>query len=317
MGIAWRSSEELQKLEVSSGLYEDVNDKNIPLHWPLKKLGLGCSCGDLIQNPFKGLFSRLELYLTGHLRFEGPKNEEHIRLYDEANPKGTIQIQEDIPFRIDPNRKLDPENEPPAGPINLKKLGIYESDAIATFCRMFGALPHIIHNLPTLKLQSTRVAELGCISEDRFCQFFTLMENLQVLNFTVGEAFEDDEVLLTLYKILPTNLTTLYFRGPVWLATSEYWTDWLNAFRSLSFLPKLQRLAFVLDLHYGEPDPKFPVTENHEWYSEECPAPTGLLRQVRQECETLYEIARDRGIILEDMPAEPLCDIARCVDPRW
>ncbi|KAJ6023685.1 hypothetical protein N7540_004482 [Penicillium herquei] len=319
----------VEDLELESGFNENLNDKNLPLHWPLRKLTLYSACGELIQSPFirQGLVSHLSICLTCNLRFEGPTTEELTRLHDESTAQETNE-NHDKPEGIkvtylpelvvnhmqklyaDPDRKLDPANEPPAGPINLKTLEIWENDAIDTFCRMFGALPHIIDNLHTLRLRSTKGLDFGLTSEETFRQILPIMGNLQVLNFTVGEVFEDPQFLPTLHKLLPPNLTTLYFRGPVSLVTSEHWADWLRAFRSPSFLPKLQRLAFVLDLHYEGGDPV-------SWGRKEGPAPMGLLQQARQECETLYGIARDRGLILEDMPAEPHSQLFRCVDSRW
>ncbi|KAJ5727003.1 hypothetical protein N7493_006030 [Penicillium malachiteum] len=319
----------VEELELESGFNEELNDKNLPLHWPLRKLTLSSACGELIQSPFvrQGLVSHLSLYFTCNLRFEGPTTNELTRLHDESTAKETkddldthkgikitylpeLVVEHMQKVYADPDRKLDPENEPPAGPINLKTLEIWENDAIDTLCRMSGALPHIVDNLHTLRLRSTSGLDFSMITEDTFRQFLPAMENLQVLNLTVGEIFQDAQFLPTLHTILPPNLTTLYFRGPVSLVTSEHWVDWLRAFRSTTFLPKLQRLAFVLDLHYGEHHPR-------SWGKKESPAPIGLLQQARQECESLYGIARERGIVLEDMPTEPHSKLLRCVDLRW
>ncbi|KAJ5519141.1 hypothetical protein N7453_001563 [Penicillium expansum] len=317
----------VEELELESGFNEDLDDKRLPLHWPLKKLTLSSACGELIQSPFirQGLVSHLSLFFTCNLRFEGPTTDELTRLHDESTTQETNENEDThkgikityVPELVvnhmqkiyaDPDRK--PENEPPAGPINLKTLEIWENDALDTFCRMSAALPHIVENLHTLRLRSTSGLDFGLTSEETFRQLLPLMENLQVLNFTVGEIFEDPQFLPTLHKLLPPNLTTLYFRGPVSLATSEHWAGWLQAFRSPTFLPKLERLAFVLDLHYGEND-------SATWGKKETPAPENLLQQARRGCETLYGIARDRGLVVENMPTEPSSKLLRCVDSRW
>ncbi|KAJ5701044.1 hypothetical protein N7488_008592 [Penicillium malachiteum] len=308
-----------EELELESGFNEELNDHNLPLHWPLRKLTLSSACDELIQSPFDwshtcpsishATFDSRALQPTGLLDYmtnQPPKKNRMIKIT--YIPELVVMHMQKV--YADPDRKLDPENEPLAGPINLKTLEIWENDAIDTFCRMSGALPHIVDNLHTLRLRSTSGLDFSMITEDTFRQLLPAMENLQVLNFTVGEIFQDPQFLPALHSILPPNLTTLYFRGPVSLVTSEHWADWLRAFRSTTFLPKLQRLAFVLDLHYGEHDPK-------AWGKKESPAPTGLLQQARQECETLYGIARERGIFLEDMPTEPHSKLLRCVDSRW
>lgn len=318
----------VEELELESGFNEQLNDKELPLHWPLKKLTLSSACGELIQSPFirQGLVSHLSLFFTCNLRFEGPTTDELTRLHDESTTQEPNENEDTekgmkvtyLPELVvshmqkiyeDPDRK--PESEPPAGPINLKTLEIWENDALDTFCRISAALPHIVENLHTLRLRSTSGLDFGLMSEETFRQLLPLMQNLQVFNFTVGEIFEDPQFLPTLHKILPPNLTTLYFRGPVSLATSEHWAEWLQAFRSPTFLPKFERLAFVLDLHYGESD-------SATWGGKkETPAPENLLQQARRECEALYGIARGRGVVVENMPTEPSSKLLRCVDCRW
>lgn len=316
----------VEVLELESGFHEKLNDKNLPLHWPLKKLTLASACGELTQTPFirQGLVSHLCLLLTCNLRFEGPTTEEFNNpeyqsiTDDNTNTREGIRITylpgivADHMHKVyaDPNRKLDPENEPPAGPINMKTLEIWENDALDTLSRMCGALPHIIDNLHTLLLRSTKGLDFALTTEGTFRQVLPVLGNLQVLNFTVGEIFRDPEFLPTIYQRLPPNLTTLYFRGPVSLVTSEHWANWLDAFRSPTFLPKLERLAFVLDLYY---EPLVPGA----FLRKQNPAPMEVLQKARQECETLYGIARDRGIVVEDMPAEPSSTLFKCVDSRW
>lgn len=203
----------------------------------------------------------------------------------------------------DPDRKPDPENEPPAGPINLKTLEIWENDALETFCRMGAALPHVVDNVETLRLRSTQGNEFELLKEEGFSQMLPELQNLQTLILTIGEVFEDKSLLPTLYKAFPPNLTALYFRGPALLTQSEQWGGWLEAFASPEFLPKLQHLAFVLDLHYED--------------KEKAKVPDELLRHAREACEPIYEAARQRGIALEAMPAEPISTLFNQVDDRW
>ena len=146
-------------------------------------------------------------------------------------------------------------------------------------------------NVETLRLRSTQGNDFELLQEEVFSQMLPEFHNLQTLHLTIGEVFQDESLLPTLYKAFPPNLTALYFRGPALLTQSEQWNGWLGAFASPEFLPKLQRLAFVLDLHYKD--------------KKEAKVPDELLRQAREACEPIYEAALQRGITLEAMPAEP------------
>ncbi|KAJ6115427.1 hypothetical protein N7486_001205 [Penicillium sp. IBT 16267x] len=321
----------VEDLELESGFNEELNDRNIPLHWPLKRLKLSSACGALVQSPFvrQGMIHHLSLNFTCSLRFEGPTSAELSKAHQEAIARGEkeaeyigenskkIQITY-LPQLVcehmskvysNPDRKLDPENEPPAGTINLQSLEIWENDALDTFCRMYGALPHLIDNLHTLRLRSTYGLDFGLVGEETFRQLLPELKYLKVLNLTVGNVFDDPSYLPTLHRALPPNLTTLYFRGPASLSKSEQWADWLLAFESSEFLPHLQHLAFALDLHYPE--------EQTGWGPKETQAPLDLLHYARQECQSLYDSARKRGIYLEAMPKEPESQALRPVDPRW
>ncbi|KAJ5771592.1 hypothetical protein N7520_002121 [Penicillium odoratum] len=319
----------VEDLQLESGFNEELNDKAIPLHWPLKKLQLNSACGALVQSPFvrQGLVHHLNLYFTCNLRFEGPTNDELYDTNREAISRGKKQqnLGPDRKIEItylpelvcesmskvysDPDRRLDPENEPPTGAINLQSLEIWENDALDTFIRMYGALPHLVDNLHTLRLRSTSGLDFSLTGEETLRQILPALENLKVLNLTVGYVFEDPLYLPTLHKVLPPNITALYFRGPTSLAKSDHWADWLRAFESAEFLPHLQNLAFVLDLHYDDKQARYGRRE--------IEPPLDSLHYARRECQSLYDIASKRGIQLEAMPKEPDFQLLRPVDPRW
>ncbi|KAJ5537562.1 hypothetical protein N7494_007041 [Penicillium frequentans] len=320
----------VEDLELESGFNEQLNDKNIPFHWPLKRLALSSACGDLVQSLFirQGMVHHLKLNFTCNLRFEGPTSDELRKAHREAIDRGEKEVEylgKDSQIQVtylpqmvcehmskvysSPERKLDPENEPPVGPINLQSLEIFENDALDTLCRMYGALPHLVYNLHTLRLRSTTGLDFGLVGEETFRQLLPGLDNLKVLNLTVGDIFDNPLYLPTLYNALPPNLTTLYLRGPASLTKSEHWADWLRAFESSNFLPHLQHLAFVLDLHYPE--------EKTGWGRKETEAPLDLLEYARRECQPLYDSARRRGIHLEAMPKEPESPALRPVDSRW
>ncbi|KAJ5652918.1 hypothetical protein N7507_010344 [Penicillium longicatenatum] len=321
----------VEDLELESGFNEELNDKNIPLHWPLKRLEIGSACGALIQSPFvrQGMVPHLKLNFTCNLRFEGPTSGELYKAHQEAIERGEIEAEyvgkgsKKVKFTYlpqlvcehmdkvysNPDRKLDPDNEPPAGPINLQTLEIWENDALDTFCRMYGALPHLVYNLQALRLRSTSCLDFVLNGEETFRQLLPELKTLKLLNLTVGNIFCDPLYLPTFYRALPPNLTTLYFRGPASLTKSEHWADWLLAFDSTDFFPHLRHLAFVLDLHYP--------AEQKRWGQKETEAPLDLLQYARRQCQPLYDSALKRGIHLEAMPKEPESSALRPVDPRW
>ncbi|KAJ5087163.1 hypothetical protein N7456_010779 [Penicillium angulare] len=322
----------VKELELESGFNEELNDKCIPRHWPLKKLQLNSACGELVQSPFvrQGLIQHLSLYFTCNLRFEGPTTEEFLSIARETkaqeendsekkqgNEKGIeiIYLPEIVANHMhdvysNPERKPDPENEPPEDTIHLKTLEIMENDAMDTFCRFFAALPHLARNLHTLRIRSTTGLDFIMIAEGTFRQILPVLRNLKVLNYTVGDVFHDPLLLPTMYRLFPPNLTTLYFRAPASLITSDQWPNWLRAFESREFLPHLENVAFVLDLHYEE-------RREGSIGRRVRPAPIGLLHQARKECENLYGILRERGINVMSMPPEPDFLHLKPVDVRW
>lgn len=329
----------VENLEIDSGFHETLNDKLIPPQWPLQRLEIRSTCGEVVQSSFvrQGRVQHLSLLLTAGLRFMGPTTNDMLGVHKEEVKRGEtnaeyvtlnegLSEEKKVEFVSIPemvgrymNRyyggsdwKLDPENEPPAGGTQTHTLEIFENDAIDTFCRMAMALPHLVDNLQTLRIRSTSGLDFQYLDEGPFRYILPTLQNLKILNLTVGEVFEDATYLPTLYKVLPPNLTTLFFRGPASLCQSGHWSDWLRAFESREFLPHLQHLAFVLDLHYTE--------EKGKWGRRLlCPAPAGLLYQARVACEHLYGSVRRRGVQIVNIPPEHATelDLFTPVDDRW
>lgn len=328
----------VENLELESGFNEHLND-NIPLHWPLQRLQLSSAVSEVIQTPFilEGRVSHLSLLLTCGLRFVGPtsdelqkqhredikrgdKEAEYIKVYEGTPEERKVEIHY-LPTLVadymnehycDPDAKNDSKNGPPTGPTNMETLEVFENDAIDTFCRMTLALPHIVSTLQTLRIRSTSGLDFQYLTEEHFRDLLPTLDNLKIFNLTVGEVFEDPSYLPTFYKVLPPNLSTLYFRGPTSLCRSEHWADWLRVFESETFLPHLRQLAFVLDLHYK-------AKSSESWGNKAEKAPDEVLRQAREACDHLCDIARKRGINIVDMPAEheSQSSLFEPVDSRW
>lgn len=328
----------VENLELDSGFSESLNDRPIPELWPLKRLELRSACSELVQSPFirEGRVPHLSLLLTCGLRFTGPITDELFSEYKKDVERGEVQAEYIIQDEGTPEqRKIEvihvPEmvgrhmhkhyadensvtlgDESQSGQTRLRTLEIFENDAIDTFCRFTHALPQMVDNLHTLRLRSTAGLDFVYMGEEPFRHILQALKNLKTLNLTVGDVFENPEYLPTLYQHLPPNLTTLFFRGPTSLCQSSHWSNWVRAFESKEFLPHLKHLACVLDIDH--------LTEKNGWGRRNVvPAPAGDLYQARVACESIYGIARRRGIAIENMPPEPETEnrLFKPVDDRW
>ncbi|RHZ48588.1 uncharacterized protein CDV56_106024 [Aspergillus thermomutatus] len=325
----------IRDLEMDSGFDEGLNDKEMPLHWPLERLEVSSAAGQVFQTPFvlQGRVKHLALIFTSDLRFEGPTNAELERANREAIARGeatprSLTVGEGTPeerkmevtyipelvaqWMTDkyskPNPQVESANRPPAQ-VTTDTLEIVENDALDAFCRLAVALPHVVDNLKTLTLRSTHGLDFHFAKESMFVAVLPHLLNLQTLRLSVGDIFEDEEYLPNLYTKLPPNLSTLFFRGPASLCQSNKWEKWIESFASKDYLPGLKKLGFVLDLHYeGDKDGK-----------KEVPAPEALLREARAACDRLYAVAKDRGITIEAMHDEwaDQFENLRQVDDRW
>ncbi|PIG90335.1 hypothetical protein AARAC_008001 [Aspergillus arachidicola] len=81
---------DIQSLELESGFNEDLNDKELPLHWPLKRCQLSSACGEVTLTPHirQGRVSHLILLLTSGIRFEGPTSSELSKAHSQAIARG-------------------------------------------------------------------------------------------------------------------------------------------------------------------------------------------------------------------------------------
>ncbi|KAE8135408.1 hypothetical protein BDV38DRAFT_141314 [Aspergillus pseudotamarii] len=329
----------IQSLELDSGYNEDLNDKELPLHWPLKRCKLLSACGEVTRTPHirQGRVSHLILLLTSGIRFEGPTSSELSKAHSQAIARGEakadyITVEEGTPeerqiqitwipelagkwmnnkYKGKTEHQLEEENRPPPT-INLRTLEILENDAIDTLCRMTLALPHLIGNLTSLNLRSTLCLDFRFLHESMIQHLLPQLSGLETLKLSIGEVFTDESRLLTLYQWLPPNISTLRFRGPASLAKSPEWDNWVQAFAERDFLPNLERLSFVLDLHY-EPSDDSGRSKKLKTI------PEHTLHEARAACEPLYEAVRNRGIVIERLYDEwsDECQILRQVDDRW
>jgi hypothetical protein len=335
-GILGKHFTSVRDLTIDTGFNENLNDRLMPVHWPLEKLQISGPCGEVTKSPhiLQGRVAHLILYFASELRFEGPTSDELNLAYHEAIERGEkkkeyigdsgIQLimMSSLALEWLANKypegehdasqfRLEPENQPIEGEeIRTRTLEIIENDAIDTFQRMSLALPHVVQNLTSLTLRSTsNPPDPRWLHEAFFGGVLKEMTNLETLHLTVGDIFQKETSLPALFTWLPPNVTTLHFRGPASLVRSKRWEEWVAAFVSTDFLPKLQRLAFVLDLHYKE----------GEYGKELEDAPEDLLLEARAACDRICDAARRRGVKVEPFEdkwaGKHVC--LRPVDARW
>lgn len=308
----------VKDLKMNSDFNEDLNDGPLPQHWPLERLVLSSSCGEVIRSPFilEGRVPHLVLLLTSGLRFEGPTSDELCAVNKDAITRGDAEADYMTVGRGTPDeRKITMVSipalvgawmlqhyegrspaallaTPPPAPAALASLAIIENDAIDAFGRFTLALPHLAAGLRTLTLRSSSGLDFHFTNEALFAEVLPRLARLRTLVLTAGDVFPDADFLPALHRLLPPGLTTLRFRGPVSLAASARWPEWVAAFAEPGFLPRLERLSFVLDLDYEEDakggDRKKKVVPGEE-----------RLRVAKRAREELWRGAEGRGVVVE------------------
>ncbi|GIK01788.1 hypothetical protein Aspvir_005829 [Aspergillus viridinutans] len=335
----------IKDLEMRTGFNEELNDAELPTHWPLERLFVSDACAEVFRSPFvlEGRVTHLVLLLTSGLRFEGPTSQELYRANKEAISRGEkeakyMTVREGTPEekKIElvwlPELVAEAMNERYAGtratpplitdndlpllpkevPSKMEKLEILENDAIDTFNRMTIALPHVVENLSTLNIRSTHGLDFHFTTEELFACLLPQLPKLRTFVLSVGDIFKDENLLPTLYSLFPPNLSTLRFRGPASLGRSSEWANWVKAFASSDFLPNLKRLSFVLDLHYETP-------REGASRMKLVAAPEDILRDAQDACKQLYSAVEQRGVILEPFQDKwsNHCALLKQVDERW
>lgn len=240
---------------------------NIPAHWPLKRLFISDACAEVFRSSFvlEGKVESLVLLGTSGLRFEGPPSKELYRTHREIISRGDkqpkyITVEEGIPEerKIEtiwlPDLVVDEMNNRYAGtratqlPANqgnqnlqclpkevqthMATLEIIENDAMDTFNRMTMALPHVVEKLTTLNIRSTHGLDFHFTDENMFLSILTQLSELQTLVLSVGEVFENEDILPNIHAFIPSGITTLRFRGPISLVTSKQLSTWVESFAS-------------------------------------------------------------------------------------
>ncbi|RHZ44039.1 uncharacterized protein CDV56_100393 [Aspergillus thermomutatus] len=337
----------VKDLEMRTGFNEELNDSELPAHWPLERLFVSDACAEVFRSPFvlEGRVKHLVLLGTSGLRFEGPTSDELYRANKEAISRGEkaakyMTVREGTPEEKKIELVFLPElvseamNERYAGtrsnplltiqankdllflpkevPTKMGKLEILENDSIDTFNRMTIALPHVVEKLSTLNIRSTHGLDFHFTTEELFACLLPQLPELRTLVLSVGEIFKDETLLPTLYTLFPPNLSTLRFRGPTSLTRSSEWANWMKSFASPDFLPNLERLSFVLDLHYEAPEGD---TSRRKLVA----APEDMLRDAQDACKQLYQAVEQRGVVLEPFQDKwsDCWALLKQVDERW
>ncbi|KAK7703339.1 hypothetical protein SLS57_010988 [Botryosphaeria dothidea] len=263
----------VKHLSMDSGWNEELNDEKIPLHWPLEKLTVSSSCGEVCKSPWilDGRVPHLVLNYTAGLRFEGPTTTELIRANDDAraaaetpasNPSGVVTLTW-VPDLVNDwmAEKYASENNPPvdaaaavaAPQPRLHTLEIIHNDARDTLFRYALARPCALTALTTLSLVARSQHDLHQAPPRVLEDLFPQLVGLHTLVLVLGDHYRDRGQLPAFFRCFPPGLRVFRFRSSVSLARSEeVMRRWAGAFGDGAFLPGLERLSFVLDLEDGE-----------------------------------------------------------------
>ncbi|KAF4310699.1 hypothetical protein GTA08_BOTSDO13737 [Botryosphaeria dothidea] len=260
----------IKHLSMDSGWNEELNDEKIPLHWPLEKLTVSSSCGEVCKSPWilDGRVPHLVLNYTAGLRFEGPTTTELIRANADARaaaeppapaPSGGVTLTW-VPDLVNDwmAEKYASNDNPPlddaaAPQPRLQTLEIVHNDARDTLFRYALARPRALAALTTLSLVARSQHDLHHAPPHVLEDLLPQLAALRTLVLVLGDHYRDRGQLPAFFRCFPPGLRVLRFRGSVSLARSgEVVGRWAGAFGDGAFLPGLERLSFVLDLEDGE-----------------------------------------------------------------
>ncbi|KAF9640997.1 hypothetical protein BFW01_g12803 [Lasiodiplodia theobromae] len=270
-------------LHMDSGWNEELNDRDIPLHWPLQRLTLSSACGEVCRSPWivEGRVPHLVLNYTAGLRFEGPTTKELCKANDEAvkegvkegpEEKGGIKItfvpdlvnewmEKKYSKKDDSGADAEGEKEERQPESRLRKLEIVYNDVRDMLYRYVLAHPSLIDPVQELSLIAKSKYDMSACDEQILEKVLPQLEQLRTLVLVLGDHYRDREQLPNFFKFFPPNLETLHFQSSVSLARDEVISKWAEAFQDPKFLPKLKKLSFVLDLEDGEQE----RWETEEW----------------------------------------------------
>ncbi|KAJ7651733.1 hypothetical protein DFH06DRAFT_1207965, partial [Mycena polygramma] len=232
----------VKDLSMDSGYRERLNDEKIPLHWPLEKLTISSSCGEVCRSPW---------ILEGRVPHLGPTMAELFEAHRAAGkveprkPGGPITViyGPDLAeaWLREKHANKDPQDEEAAA-------AAADEDGQKSQLNTL----EIIHNDARDTLFRYRILE----------DVFPQLVQLRTLVLVLGDHYDNRAQLFDFFQYLPPNLRVLRFRSSVSLAANEDVVErWVKAFGDPAFLPGLERLSFVLDLVDGEEEDR----ASQEW----------------------------------------------------
>lgn len=216
----------VKHLSMDSGWNEELNDEKIPLHWPLEKLTVSSSCGEVCKSPWilDGRVPHLVLNYTAGLRFEGPTTTELIRANDDAraaaetpasNPSGVVTLTW-VPDLVNDwmAEKYASENNPPvdaaaavaAPQPRLHTLEIIHNDARDTLFRYALARPCALTALTTLSLVARSQHDLHRAPPRVLEDLFPQLVGLHTLVLVLGDHYRDRGAAAGVFPLLPAGV---------------------------------------------------------------------------------------------------------------
>ncbi|KAL1633892.1 hypothetical protein SLS58_010881 [Diplodia intermedia] len=266
----------VKDLHLDSGWNERLNDRDIPLHWPLEKITISSACRETCKSPWilEGRVPHLVLNHTSGLRFEGPTDKELVQPKLQA-------LQGNPPRRLPPSRipRLARHHSPPISASDLvderkrnkhangtdnasdkkpdsqlKTLEIAHNDVLDTLHNYNVARPCLLASVQTLSLVASGDNDMNVCDERILESVLPRLTRLTTLVLVLGDNFADRDQLPALFRSLPPNLETLRLQSSVSLARDAVVDEWIDAFENPAFLPRLKSLSIALDLDDSEQD---------------------------------------------------------------
>ncbi|KAK3326830.1 hypothetical protein B0H66DRAFT_551774 [Apodospora peruviana] len=309
----------VQNLHVQTGYREHWNDVNFPLNWPLELLVISDACGEVVWTPAvaEGRVPHVVFYLTSGLRFDDGWDAE-----DKEGDEWLVNKKSGKPFWRSSSGGVQSAT---------KKLEIIENDAIETLVRLAVAHPHVVMGLESLTLRTLDGCDMMALPDDILTKMLPHLTNLKSLKLSVahyilfpsrrdGEAVDEEEIIdleaeearwheaeapLSIHQALPPNLEELEFQGPVSL--TPFLGEWVSAFKRADFLPKLRKVAFVLD-HPGGEGGGFVLGDEEEDDDDGDVVPEKDLAAAKAAVKKLLDVLAARGVEVRDEISDPWFD---------
>ncbi|KAK4034291.1 hypothetical protein C8A01DRAFT_18881 [Parachaetomium inaequale] len=317
----------IELLIIADAISERISTPAI-MEGRIKHLILFFTCGLRFEGPsVKELIKDAEVIFTiprkkapdAETQAEGALSEGAVSQAEENQPADSDSATKSAPesdvIKVTSYADRDITFSPDRGdapPSEMKTLEILGNDALEMLTYIALAKFHLLTSLESLTLLSSHGNDLRHVPATLFPCFLPALDELKHFKLTLGSDVHAKilDVILGnkpyLHMILPPNIETLRFRGPV--SMTSHMDTLAAAFADdAAFLPRLKRISLLLDLpEKASEHPKEASLEQ--------------LRAAHAACKRVLDAAAGRGVVVEAFK-EPWVEehegLFRAVDNRW